>query len=514
MNAQLKLLGVLLRKDLRLFWPFAALTAAFTALWQVPALVEQLGVVGSLVQIAIPLATILLILVVFHEDAVVSVKHDWLTRPIPRFAMLAAKIVFVSLVILLPAALGSIANGFFVGRPAAEVFISGLADGLGGERLMIMLLVMSFAALTSGIRQAVVMFLAGVAGLGVFSLIMVRTSAVAGGDDISASVWIISRTLMLLIAFAALAVLGLQYRRQRGHAAWVLIGVVALAGTALVSSMSWPRLFALQKRLSPEPAAESLVALSVLPGCFPARKLQAENPAVARDEIPALFPEEQRELAGPDAIAFAVRLVVDRLPEGGRLALGRAQLNYRTAAGENVSLGAGRIAAQWTTTPSGQLTTARYWLVSKRDYQRLAADSSVTAHIDYSISLMQARASAAFTADGRRSFHPGIGYCGANFDRAIGKVGIDCYRLGDQPAVLVAKLAGQADSEGRASSGPDFTPAALDFWGGKRHGIQLRADVAAAPEVQVTVYEGRAHFERSFDVPGVLGGPASACPAP
>lgn len=517
MNAQLKLLGVVLRKDLRLFWPFAALTAGFTALWRFPAIVQQLGVVGGLVQIAIPLATILLILVVLHEDAIVSLKHDWLTRPIPRMTMLAAKSVFVALAILLPAVLGGILNGLYVGRPPAEAFVSGVTDGLGGDQLMIVLCVMGFAAMTAGTRQAVITFLVGTAVLGVLSLLVARASGLSEGTGISGSVWIIARTVLLLVAFAALAVLWLQYRRHRGRAAWVLLGAVAVAGSAFLASMNWQRMFALQKWLSPDPVAESLVAVSVLPGCFPARILDggaATAIGAAADIRPEMFQDGDRRRAGADAIAFAVRLVVDRLPEGGRLALGRTELGYRMADGETVSLGAGQPAAQWTKTESGLAARDQYWLLSKQDYLRLAADSSVSAHIDYSLSLMEPKASAAFTADGRRAFHSGIGYCGAVFDRAKRRIDVDCYRAGDQPALLVARLEGQSDIEGRASSFPDFTPAALDFWGGRRHRVELRAADTIAPRVQVTAYEGRVHFNRQVDVPGVLGGPASSCPAP
>jgi len=516
MNTQLKLLGVLLRKDLRLFWPFAALTAGFTALWQFPAIVQQLGVVGGLVQIAIPLATIMLILVVFHEDSVVSVKHEWLTRPIPPMTMLAAKTVFVVVAILLPAVLGGILNGLFVGRPAGEAFISGVADGFGSGQLLIVVSVMAFAAMTAGMRQAIVAFLVGTAVLAVAATVASRVAGRSDGSAVSGSVWMIVRTVQLLLLSTALAVLWIQYRRLHGRAAWVLIGVVAVVGGAFLASMNRTREFGLQKRLSPDPTAEASVAISVMPGCFPARMLEAGGglaAGAAADITPEMFLDEQRQRAGADAIAFAVRLVVDRIPEGGRLVLGRTALTYQTADGAMVSLGTGRSSAQWTTTASGLPARDQYWLLPKQDYQRLAA-AAVTAHFDYSLSLLEPKASATFSADGQRKFHPGIGYCGAPFDRANGRVDVDCYRFGDQPGLFVARFEGQRDIEGRASSFPDFTPAALDFWGGQRHRVQLRATDNSAPRVQVTAYEGRVHFNRQIDVPGVLGGPTSSCPAP
>jgi hypothetical protein len=296
----------------------------------------------------------------------------------------------------------------------------------------------------------------------------------------------------------------------------VLIGVVVASGAVFIAAMDWSRMFRLQKRLSPDPAAESSVAISLLPGCFPARTLDAGRAAAAgaAADIPAeIFEDEQRERAGPEAIAFAVRMVVDRIPAGGRLALSRTELTYRKADGETVSLGAGQFSAQWTTTESGLPARDQYWLLSKQDYQRLVADPGVSAHFDYALSLLEPTATAAFTADGRRAVHEGIGYCGAGVDRATGSVDVDCYRLGEQPALFTARLQGQPDILGKASSYADFTPAVLDFWGGQRHRVQLRA-AAAAPTVQVAAYEPRVHFSRQFDVPGVLGGSASSCPAP
>src|SRR6185369_11348616 len=123
------------------------------------------------------------------------------------------------------------------------------------------------------------------------------------------------------------------------------------------------------------------------------------NPA----QIPVgIFPEEQWARFGDGAVAFAVRLVVDRLPEGGRLVLNRARLAYRTADGKAVSLGVGQANSKLVLTESGLPAVDRYWMLSKEQYQRLAADHSVTMHVDYSLSLLAPSATAVFTADHRR----------------------------------------------------------------------------------------------------------------
>jgi hypothetical protein len=527
MNAHRKVLGAVLRKDLRLFWLFALPTAVLNVLANFKAILALNSWIDGLAPVAVFLATNLFILLIFHEDSAVNGKRDWLTRPVPGMTMLAAKCVAVVVVIVLPGVLGFILNGFYLGRPPVEVLVSGLANGLAGKALLSPLGVMVLAALTSNIRQAIVAVLAG----------MVTLTACYGGwvssdvgfesgfpdnlDAASPSAWIVAAPLGLLGSLAALAVLWILYRRPHGRrAALVLVGMAALAGGTILTTMSWTRIFGLQKWLSPDPAAASSIAISLPPGCFSVPTLLPLGEMVAAGttgKIPAgIFSPEQRARAGSDPVAIAVRLVADHVPDGRLLVVDRAQLTYRTADGAAILPGTGRANQQWVNqwvrTESGHWAMDRYWLLSKKDYQRLAADPGTTAHFDYSLSLLDPGATAVFAADSRRALRPGIGYCGATATASSNRVHVDCYRVGDQPAMLAARQDGQSSIQDRASGHADFTPAILDFWGGRRHHMYV-ADAAASP-VRVTAYEARAHFTRQFELPGVLGGPVSSCPLP
>lgn len=525
MNSHMKVLRAVLRKDLRQFWPLAVLTALLQALASYDAIMRKLVVIESLVMPAVFLATGLFILLVFHEDSPVTGRREWLTRPVPGMTMLAVKFALVVLVVVLPPVLGYIVGGLHLGRPPLEVLVTSLAEGLGGAVPLVTLCAMAFAALTSSIRQAIVVFLAGVilllfgaiyfSGTIEYPVPLWFTDSIgpAAGSD-----WVLSRALELLLAFTALAVLWAPYRRRGRRVALLLICMAMLVGGTLAATMSRPRMFGVQKWLSPEPAAAASVAASLEPGCFPARTLQAPDeadPSPGERITAGIFPPLQRMRAGADAVAFVVRLVVDPLPEGGQL-VGRAQLTYSTADGRTVSLGAGSTSQpsdqQWVKTESGQRAMDHYWLLSKKDYELLAADPGVTAHFDYSLSLLGPKATAVFAADGGRAFRPGIGYCGTTVSGTAKWVNVNCYRVGDQPALLAARLNAQPDIEDHTSGQPDFTPAILDFWGGRRHRMYV-ADATGLP-VRVTAYEARAHFTRQFDVPGVLGGPPSSCPLP
>jgi hypothetical protein len=526
MNTRLTLLGAVLRKDLQLYWLFALLTAVLSAMASFKAIVEQNQWIGVPVGMVAFLATNLLILLVFHEDSAVTGKRDWLTRPVPGLTMLAGKCVFVVVVIVLPGMLGHLMNEFYIGRPPVVALMSGVANGLSGEALLAPLGVMALAALTSNIRQAIVAVLVCMIALSVGYGVWSGTDAgfESGFSDNfgmeSGSAWILAVPLELLGALAALVALWIVYRSHHGRRAGLaLVGVAVLAGGTYLATMTWSRMFGLQKWLSPEPAAASSVAVKLLPGCFAVRTVAAlgEMGSAAADKIPdRIFSQEQQGRAGTDAVAIVVRLVADHIPEGEQLVVSRAQLTYRTADGKAVFLGTGRTteqwAQQWVKTESGQRAIDQNWLLSKKDYQRLAAGPGTTTHIDYSLSLLKPKATAVFAVNGKGAFRSNIGHCGAIANPASKGANVYCYVAGSQPALLAARVDGQSDIEDRPSGYPDFTPAMLGFWGGHLY----RAYVADAAELQVrvTAYEARAHFTRQFDVPGVLGGPVSSCALP
>lgn len=525
MNTRLKVLGAVLGKDLRLFWPLAVLAAVLNVLIKFRTILEQNVWVYGALSFAAFLATSLFILLVFHEDSAVTGKRDWLTRPMPGMTMLAAKCAFVLPVVLLPGVLGTILNGFYIGRPPVVALISGVAEGLTGAALLAPLPMMALAALTSNIRQAIVAVLVGMVmllnayGVWITSDVGFESGFEDNVEAASGSAWILAVPLGLLLTFAALAVLWMLYGRRHGRrAALVLVGVAVLASGTFVATMTWSRMFGLLQWLSPNPAAASSVAVN-LPGCFEVRVVAAfdETPATAAGKIPAsIFSSEQYGRAGTDAVAIAVRLVADGIPEGGQLVVSRAQLTYRASDGSDVFLGTGRTSQQWmqqwVKTESGQRAFGQYWLLSRKEYERLAADAGTTAHLDYSLSLLEPRATGVFAVNGQGAFRKDLGHCGGIANTEGGGATIYCYRAGNQPALLTARLDGQPNIEDRASGYPDFTPAMFEFLGGKLHSMYV-AD-AAESQVRVTEYEARAHFSRQFQLPGVLGGPVSSCPLP
>lgn len=518
MKRQLALVGILLRKDLRLYWPFAVLLAVLLVLQQIPALVAAVGPLGGVMQLLIPLSAFLLILVVCYEDAVVSVKHDWLTRPIPGPTLFFSKALFVLGAVVVPQVLGVIVNNLYAGHSLSEALLAGISFGPLSDKVVLIALVMAFAAITSNIRQAVIILLAGFVALAVLA----RFLGTAAGFWYTGSNWVSGLSLQLSIFVVAGAVLWLQYRHRYTKAARLLVCLALIASPILVASMTWPHVFAVQKLFSPDPSAAAFVQVQVPKGCFPASSLPTDQsragtgPAVGI--VPTLFSEEQRRNAAPGAVAFATRLVRTSIPAGDLLTVGQTTVTYRIAGADIEPAHADpnpvREPLQWKTMRDGTLAWDDYWLLSKGDIERLAAVPGVQMQIDYSLSLAAPVAEARFLADGRRASFPGIGYCSAKFDRVTGSVAVDCFKAGAQPSQLVASLEGAPELGSRVSGYPNYRPAVLTLWGGGIQSIQLPAKGDAVPLVKVTAYQARAHFDRHFVVAGVLGGPVPQCPVP
>src|SRR5690606_35923026 len=120
-----------------------------------------------------------------------------------------AKCAFVGLFILLPAVLGLMLNGFYLGLTPVVVLVSSVTEGLGGTALLGVLCMMVLAALTSGIRQAIGAFLVCMVTL-VLGYILVLPASVFLDDNGT-------RTLKWLATLAAMAVLWILYGRRHGR---------------------------------------------------------------------------------------------------------------------------------------------------------------------------------------------------------------------------------------------------------------------------------------------------------
>jgi hypothetical protein len=504
MISRTALIGSLLRKDAQLFWPFAGLTALLFALSKFPPAIALLGPVGGLVSLGTQFAFVLLILVVFYEDAVVSVRHDWLTRPVPGGVLLAAKSVFIFLAVLVPSMVGAFAHSLVQGGSLLEALAQASGTGASGGMLMAVALIMSFAAVTSSIRQAFIVILAIIVAMAVIAALFSSTISQADPVAITPSAWVLTRSTQLLVTVAAVSVLWVQYRKRHSRAARSIAVAAVMVGVAILASVNWTRAAAVQRAFAPEKMApEALLARALPAGCFRSGRVERPDGASASDGEPsAVRPVTFRtSLSGPVAEPDR-RVVVDFVKVSWH---GDGKRLYRIAGGAHVPRGL-----------IGEHSPAaeRTWVLPNEEYRRLAAVPGIETRVDYSLSVLAPEATAELLADGERRYYGGIGWCGATVDRARGAVDVRCYVPGEQPAQIAATVVGAPATETRTSGAPEYTPAAIDFWGGATHRMKPAYQGTDVPRVRVVAYEARAHFDHREVVPGVLGGPVSACPAP
>ena len=64
------------------------------------------------------LASVVLTIMIVHQDALPSTSQDWLTRPIPRSALLAEKLLFCLLTVQSVAVLSDVLQGVACGFPS------------------------------------------------------------------------------------------------------------------------------------------------------------------------------------------------------------------------------------------------------------------------------------------------------------------------------------------------------------------------------------------------------------
>lgn len=517
MSIHMPLIRALLRKDLQMFWLFALLTGLLMGVLHIPAAVEMLGAIAGLVRMVLQLAAVMLVLLVMYEDAVVSVRHDWLTRPLPGPALLTAKLLFVVLVLVVPAALGTLVYELWQGHSILESLLAAVGLGASGSLLLSILVVMACGAVTGNIRQAMVLAATVAVVLGLLAVLAHHVGDIGGAFAMTGSVWMLFGPMQLLLAAAAVMVLWVQYRHRHTRAARIIATTTAVLLVALLLSLTRPRILALQQSLSREPEAAQLAQVALAEGCLPARWLGADSSASTNNGSGAPQPQDYEDVllerAGARPLAFASRLVEQQVPAGNRVVVDHVDITYRAAGRPVGRLDGGYWPKPRKRTADGQWAIDHSWLLPAAEYERLRQIDGVETVFNYSLSLLAPTATATFAADGRRRHFAGIGYCSADMQPERRRIVLDCFRAGPRAALFSAVEAGAEQATEAIPGFVDYRPALLDFWGGQRLSLMLPATGEAA-QITVTAYAPRVHFARQLAAAGVLGGPLSACAAP
>ena len=529
MSSHWQLIGAILRKDVLSFWPLALCSMLLLAVHvglDREALQQTPEIFRSLLPIVAYVAAALLIAAVIQADAPAGTRNEWLTRPVPRPVLFAAKAMFIAGALLVPTIAGNIALGLRMGASVAEIVLT--ATSLSWAPIVMVLTMCVVAVMTTTLIEAAV---AAVAILAVVLFVVPVTVSLSGtGEEIyiSGAAWLAQQPRQWFGLVVGGVLLWLMYWHRRTQRVRVLF--MAAIGLLVVSPilMPWRPVFAAQKWLSPNVSAAKGVTLIGDGACLPAIRVspptQADmaadsgEPAWSTNSAPVvlsgrLWSPAQRQEAGTNAIGFESRIALSGAPYGWRVLVARVDAVYRTSEGR-VVLHPARFTPTLRQIDSGTQLVSHYWLLPREESERLS-QQQVQLVLDYSLSLLRPVQSANLEVDGKRRVVEGFGYCAAQFDRATSTIEVECFKRGSQPGQITANLVGASADVAVPSGSPDYTPAVLEMLGGMHHTMTLRnVPQDRAGQVTLTSYEPQAHFDREVTLPGLIGASTDACPLP
>lgn len=247
------------KKDLRLLWPMAAivglaqcLTAGLLAAQgQFERGVNGFSQYGWVSNGALPgiclLALVILTVAVIQQDPLPGTTQDWLTRPIPRGYLLAAKMLFIALVGLGPVLLSDVVSGIVEQLPLLNVITASLTRTLVLYGL-VCLPALLVGIVTRSLTEALVFTLGTVVVLGVEVIVLAQTGLQTPLMD-SGFAWTILLALLLLNVLALMVLLPLQLRwRATNRVRWIVAAY--LCAVPAVIFLPWGIGFGLQQALA------------------------------------------------------------------------------------------------------------------------------------------------------------------------------------------------------------------------------------------------------------------------
>src|SRR5580658_4256998 len=255
------------RKDWKLLWRTAIGVALINLMQRVnlssagpffrATMSPQVFLSGVLEFISL-LATGVLIVMVAQEDAIPGLTQDWLVRPIRRRDLLLGKVLFVALMVQGPIFLIEVGQCLAAGFPIGP----SLAAPLSRSAWMFLAMdlpVLAFATLTRSLVQAAGAAIAVVLGYALFTVATLFYLNFSFDN-----IWIGDSAQAAWGLAGVAIVLTLQYhRRKTARARWVY-GAATLIWL-FVQFLPWQPAFAIEKRLSPQPAAADAVQIAFDP---------------------------------------------------------------------------------------------------------------------------------------------------------------------------------------------------------------------------------------------------------
>ncbi len=523
------LVTALLKKDARMLYPVLLLTALLQAVAIVTTRIDAWPILTSWMPTVLILVNSVAIFSIIQTDPPVSLTDDWLCRPVPRSALLFAKLTLLTAVIYVPRVLTTFAIDVLQGNPLTASLLDALLlqDPIA---LLFVPIVLMAAVCTANILQGFGVLIA------LFVLIFVvptpfisppgpENTALGEALFDNGFEWIGMFSSKLIFLVATAICLWAAYARRTLQVARVVFigGLVAglLTIFAPMFLLSWPFTFEVQRTLSSNTSGESFEHEPTVRhtlACFPAVRPGDATSDGRLDGVTALFAvnrwgEERLKAAGKDAIAFTTQVVARNLPDDWRVHVAYAQATYHTEGDQTlVQLRPAAFAARSANGLDGE-TLSHAWLLPQSALHAIVEEREPTLDIDYSVAVLEPT-TAQLAVDGAYHRLPDIGTCRAIRNALGERIEVDCFTAGRQPAMLSAELNGVPAS--RVDTGRvDYAPWPLRVLTSSHTALSIGSPNLVKSEViTVRAYRAATFTTVRAHTKGILGDTRANCPLP
>jgi hypothetical protein len=456
------------------------------------------------------LATALLIVAIVQQDAIPGVRQDWLVRPIRRRDLFLAKLLAVLSMVLGPIFAADLSGALLNGFPLGQSMDAALGRSVW-LWFSLFLAVFALASLTRNLMETIV---AGTALAGVYFLLQTwKSYTLPQAFFIHGQVDWMDRLIGLsIILIGASTLLGLQYSVRNTFTSRLLTAGFVLIFT-LVPSVPWQTAFALEERLSSNPAASNAISVSF----------------VSDHETPRDEPVGPRFYDGGDA-SVMLPIRVTGIPDGATLygeastirvitPDGHDQMNEEPSPWREYQIGIPLLRMDEIRKSDKPFT---YALRLPRNVYSRIADQPVRLEMDFYLTLLKLADTQTLAATGGDQRTRGLGWCGTKISEAGGEIQVGCIQTGPTPtcgsAVLEYMLTGAHNPPIEICARPDYSPFGFRYGPdalsrftetlpfGNPAGVDtypVKEPMLPESRVKLKMYEAEDHFERQLAIPQI-----------
>lgn len=526
------LVTAILKKDVRILYPVLLLTSVLQAMAIITSRLDVWPVLTSWMPTVLIIANSVAIFSIIQTDPPVSLTDDWLCRPVPRGALLFAKLLLLTIVVYVPRVLTTLTIDLVQGTPLTASLLDSLLLQEPIALLFIPIVLMA-AACTANMLQGIGVLIALFVLIFVIPTPFVSPSGpedLAVGEDliVNGFEWTGMFSGKVIFVLAAATSLWFAYSRHTLHyARLALVGGIGAGILAIIAPMfllPWPFTFELQRALNADESRNSFVYKPNVRhtlACFPAARLDETTVEDGLDNVSNLFAlhrwgEERLKAAGKDAVAFATNVRLRGLPDDWRVQVAYAQARYH--AGDEKAIVQLRPAAHFARSINGVgaenvETLAHAWLLPQSALRVLVEGAEPTLDIDYSVAVLEPT-TAQLTVDGEYRRLPGIGTCRAERDALYERITIECLAALHQPAMISAELDGVPASR-VDSTRVDYAPWPLRVLNSWRIELSIESpDLVESQVIKISAYRPATFTTLRARTKGLLGDIRANCPLP